>query len=246
MQVFGLLGRSLSHSFSKNYFEEKFNKEGLTDHSYVNFEMDTIEELPSLLKEQKPLKGLNVTLPYKEAVLPYLNHIDEDAIAIGAVNTIKVNSKQELIGYNTDVIGFRKSIKPFLAPSHTRALIFGSGGSSKAIAYALKQLSIPYYFVSRTPQGDQEIAYQDLDEAVIRSFKLLINCTPIGMFPNTEDILPIALNGIGTDHLVYDLIYNPKQTKLLQEAKQRGALIENGLSMLHLQAEASWKIRNTP
>lgn len=245
MKIFGLLGQSLSHSFSKTYFEEKFTKENLVNCKYFNFEIDKIEAFTTLIKEQQQLIGLNVTVPYKEAVIPYLDQLHEDAAAIGAVNTIKLNKNQRLVGYNTDVIGFRESIKPFLATPHSRALIFGTGGSSKAIAYALDKLSIPYYFVSRTPKEEKEISYQDLSEASIRSFKLLINCTPVGMFPNIDEVLPIAFEGIGADHLVYDLIYNPKQTQLLTAAKDRGALIVNGLSMLHLQAEASWKIWNS-
>ena len=245
MKRYGLLGKELSYSFSADYFSEKFSTENINNSEYLNFEIDTIEGFPEQLAKNKNLSGLNVTIPYKESVIPYLDEIDSVAAAIGAVNTIKFEANGKLIGYNTDVIGFRNSIKPFLDPNHTRALIFGTGGASKAIAYVLSNLGIPFYFVSRNPSSAKEINYTDLDSSSIESFRFLINCTPLGTFPNVNEIIPIDTNAIGAKHLVYDLVYNPKESNLLKIAKQQGAIAVNGLSMLKIQAEESWRIWNS-
>ena len=243
MKQFGLIGKSLSHSFSKKYFSDKFQKESISDCSYELYELKVIDEIHKLF-ELPNLRGLNVTVPYKEAILPYLTKIDEEAALIGAVNTILIQGK-ERIGYNTDIIGFKKSIRPFLAKEHSRALILGTGGAAKAIAIALKQLDIRYFYCSRSQATQGEIInYNDLDEQVIASFPLIINCTPLGTHPIIEEIPPVPLKGISEKHLVFDLVYNPLQSKLLFEAKSRGALICNGLNMLKMQAEASWKIWN--
>ena len=248
MRQYGLIGHSLSHSFSRNYFSKKFEQEGIVDSSYELFELNSIGQLTDLIQNKKNLVGLNVTIPYKESVLPYLTELDETAKKIGAVNTIRilrsVDHQLLLKGYNTDVIGFRESLKPFLAKEHDRALILGTGGSSKAVSYVLKQLQIPFYFVSRKPENEQSIHYDELDETSIKGFRLIVNCTPLGMHPSIDTLPAIPLGGIGAQHLVYDLVYNPKETLLLKEAKSRGALTVNGLSMLQLQAEAAWRIWN--
>lgn len=242
-RTFGLVGETLSYSFSKDYFIRKFQQEAILDISYRNFELSSIQEFPSILTD-KSIQGLNVTIPYKEAIIPYLDELDHIAQQIGAVNTIAVGENGYLKGYNTDVIGFRNSIKPFLDPNHSRALIFGTGGASKAVAFVLEELQIPYYFVSRTAQGDRIISYDDLDRSSISSFRFLIHCTPTGTHPDVDQMIPIDVDGIGDRHFVYDLVYNPEQSCLLQAAKERGAITVNGLSMLRMQAEASWKIWN--
>ncbi|MBL4709553.1 MAG: shikimate dehydrogenase [Flavobacteriales bacterium] len=244
MKVYGLLGKTLYYSFSEQYFSEKFLREKIVDTSYQNFELVDIDNFPLLIKEINTLRGLNVTIPYKEKIISFLDELDPIAQHVSAVNTIKIEANGQLKGYNTDVIGFRDSIKPFLDPNHSRALIFGTGGASKAIAFVLEELLIPYYFVSRNGAGEKIITYSDLDKSSIASFRFLINSTPVGTFPDVNTILPIDLDGIGDKHLVYDLVYNPEQSLLLKEAKKRGAITVNGLSMLKIQAEASWKIWN--
>lgn len=243
MRRFGLIGKSLSHSFSQSYFTNKFSSEQISNVSYENFELDKIEHFVQLFKIEE-LVGLNVTIPYKESILPFLDELDPIAKAIGAVNTIHFQPNGKLKGYNTDAIGFRNSIKPFLDTNHTRALIFGTGGASKAVAHTLNELQIPFYYVSRKPRNSQHVHYNDVDKSAIERFKFLINCTPLGTYPNIEQSVPIDFDGITTKHLVYDLVYNPEETFLLREAKKRKAIAVNGLSMLKLQAEASWEIWN--
>ena len=247
MRKYGLIGKNLSHSFSKNYFEEKFKKEQITTATYELFKLDKIEALSELVQQQQKLCGLNVTIPYKSAVIPLLDELDPIAKKVGAVNTITVDRKDNgefyLKGFNTDIFGFMQSLKPFFGKEHHRALIFGTGGASKAVAFVLKQLDVPFYWVSRNDTTSlQTIQYNDLDRKAIESFPFLINCTPLGMFPNTDEHIPINLEGIGENHLVYDLIYNPEETALLKIAKQKGAITVNGLSMLKLQAEEAWRI----
>jgi shikimate dehydrogenase len=247
MRKFGLIGSSLSHSFSKDYFSRKFDKEGIEATAYELYELPSINALSSLIKSEVALCGLNVTIPFKESVIPFLNETDHTAGVVKAVNTIKIDRSGEQVtlkGYNTDIIGFRDSLKPFLAKEHNRALILGTGGAAKAVSFVLKQLDIPHFFVSRKASATAHVNYSDLDEKILRSFPLLINTTPLGMHPNTESMPPIPLEGISDNHLVYDLVYNPKETLLLKEAAKRGAICVNGLSMLQLQAEAAWKIWN--
>jgi shikimate dehydrogenase len=248
MHQFGLIGNPLTHSFSKSYFEEKFKREKIRSCAYDLFPLSDVAEFDQFKNQHKELNGLNVTIPYKQSIMPFLDEIDPVAQSIGAVNTIAFEQKfgkVHLKGYNTDVIGFRQSLKPFLAKEHRRALIFGSGGASKAVAFVLKQLDVPYYKVSRKPNNKLlTIGYDDLDAKAIESFPLLINTTPLGMFPNIDEMPAILLNGIGPNHLVYDLIYNPEETRLLREAKKKRALCVNGLSMLKLQADAAWEIWN--
>jgi shikimate dehydrogenase len=243
--LMGLVGKNISYSFSRGYFAEKFKEEDLSDHKYVNFDIPKIEEFPKIIHEFKfRLKGLNVTIPYKQDVFLYLDKVDKVAKKVGAVNTIRVTKKGNLKGYNTDVVGFRDSIVPFLQPHHKKALILGTGGASKAIAYVLKELGIKYLKVSRHPRKKKEIAYKELTQELIDEYTIIINCTPLGTYPKVDQKPNIPYQFLGPDHLLYDLIYNPEKTAFLQEGEERGAQIKNGLEMLELQAEESWRIWN--
>jgi len=243
--LFGLVGRNISYSFSRGYFSDKFEQEKLSDYKYVNFDIQAIEDFPKVIHKFKfRLKGLNVTIPYKQDVFDYLDKIDKVAKKVGAVNTIKVTKKGNLKGFNTDVVGFRDSIKPFLQPHHKRALILGTGGASKAVAFVLKDLGIKYLKVSRNPQGKKEIRYTDLDQKLLNKYTIIINCTPLGTFPQVEQKPNLPYQFLGKNHLLYDLIYNPEKTAFLKEGEDRGAQIKNGLEMLELQAEESWRIWN--
>jgi len=242
MKRYGLLGRTLTHSFSKNYFAKKFAEEGISDTVYENFELKTIAEFPLLLSEHPDLKGLNVTIPYKEEVLQFLTDKNDVVEAIGACNTIKIEG-ENLTGYNTDVIGFRRSLKPQLKPHHKKALVLGTGGASKAIWYVLNELGIEPQLVSRHKQEGQ-CGYEDLGEEVLSTHHLIINTTPLGMYPNINADPPIPYEFITPQHFLFDLIYNPPKTKFLAQGEKRGAQICNGQQMLIEQAEASWRIWN--
>lgn len=241
--TYGLIGRDIDYSFSRGYFAEKFQAEDLP-HSYVNFDLQSISEFNSIFQDLENIKGLNVTIPYKEAVIPYLDKLNKRAKRIGAVNTIKVSKKGKLIGYNTDFYGFKKSLEPHLEKHHKKALIFGTGGASKAIAYALKKLKIDFYFVSRAKKENSTYTYSELTEATIASHQLLINCSPVGTYPDINACPNIPYDGVGESHILYDLIYNPEETKFLQLGKSQNAITVNGLRMLELQAEKSWQIWN--
>lgn len=242
MHRLGLLGKNISYSFSRNHFKSKFEKEGITDVTYDNFDIEDISLFPSIIENTEGLKGLNVTIPYKQAVMPMLDKIDKKAKAIGAVNTIKVKKNGKLVGYNTDCYGFKKSLKPYLKKHHKKALILGTGGASKAVAYVLKKLGIKYEYVSRTASQQVRFTYDDLNDSIINEFEIIINCTPLGTFPNIENHPNIPYEGINDKHILYDLIYNPLETKFLKLGKERGATTINGLKMLELQAEKSWSI----
>lgn len=246
MRQFGLIGKQLSHSFSKKYFENKFKLEQITNAQYKLFELESINQFKELITATPSLQGLNVTIPYKEEVIPFLDELDAIASEVGAVNTISFqrnkNGVPYLKGYNTDVIGFEESLKPSLNNSNIRALIFGTGGASKAIAYVLDKLEITYQWVSRNPTNINTISYEQVNKSILNNHHLLINCTPLGMFPNTKEYIPINPEYINETHIVYDLVYNPLETKLLSIAKAKGAQTINGLSMLEFQAEAAWKV----
>jgi len=244
MRKFGLIGKDISYSFSKGYFAEKFKTENRTNCSYVNFDFQDISEFQSIFKNHPDIKGLNVTIPYKEQIIPYLNKLNKKAAKIGAVNTIKISKKGKLIGYNTDYYGFKKSIEPLLKSQHKSALILGTGGASKAIAYALKKLDISVTYVSRHATKDDVLTYQSLSKKDITNHTIIINSTPLGTHPNINDSPDIPYQFITKEHLLYDLIYNPTETRFLQKGKAQGATVINGLLMLHLQAEKSWKIWN--
>lgn len=243
--LFGLLGKNISYSFSKTYFSKKFMNLQLTNHKYVNFDIENIEDFLEIVsKYKKSLKGCNVTIPYKESIFNYLDEIDRTASEIGAVNTIKFSSDGKLVGYNTDVVGFEKSLIPLLKTHHTKALILGTGGASKAVAYVLKKLDIDYFKVSRNPKDNLAIAYADISNQLLNEYSLIINCSPLGTFPNINEKPMIPYQFLTSKHLLYDLIYNPVETAFLIEGKKRGTQVKNGLEMLELQAEESWRIWN--
>ena len=242
MKLYGLIGYPLGHSFSKQYFTEKFDREQLKDCRFELFELSDIGELYQLLKKEPALKGLAVTIPYKESVIPFLDIIDKDAALIGAVNCISISSGK-LTGYNTDHIGFEMSLKPLLKIHHTKALVLGSGGASKAVQYVLQKLEIEYLVVTRNRQpSNGMINYESLNEKIIQEYTLIINCTPVGMFPHEKEEPEIPYHYLHAAHLLFDLIYKPTVTKFLSRGKQQGATIKNGYEMLVLQAEENWKI----
>jgi shikimate dehydrogenase len=243
---YGLIGYPLSHSFSKDYFSDKFQKENINDCEYELYPLKNIEELPALIKAEPLLKGLNVTIPYKESVLPYLDQLDETAAAVAAVNCIKIENGL-LKGYNTDIFGFRQSIKPFLETQHERALILGTGGASKAVYHVLKEIGIDCYFVTRNKSGagtEKAFEYAELNEYVMNAFKLIVNTTPLGMFPDISTFPDLPYQLLTSSHLLYDLVYNPAETEFLKKGKQQGASVVNGISMLKQQAEEAWRIWN--
>ena len=241
MTRFGLIGYPLTHSFSKKYFTEKFEKEGI-DASYSLFPISSIDQLPDLIANDNHLQGLNVTIPYKQAVLPYLSAIDTAAKDTGAVNCIDIQNGM-VTGYNTDIIGFRRSLEPLLQPQHTHALILGTGGASLAVKYVLDKLGIAYHFVSRR-KGEHVWTYEDIGEEIVSGHTLIINTTPVGMYPDINACPPLPYQAVSNQHLLYDLVYNPGETLFLAKGKAQGAVIKNGLEMLQLQAEASWDIWN--
>lgn len=243
-KLFGLLGKNISYSFSRGYFTEKFKKLDLKKHNYINFDLHKIDDLPKVISEHNDLRGINVTIPYKQAVLQFLDKLDITAAKIGAVNTIKFTKKGNLKGYNTDVVGFENSIVPLLKNGHKKALILGTGGASKAIAYALNKNKITHKFVSRNPEGKKEISYATLNKEIIENHTIIINCTPLGTSPDIEKCPNIPYQFITENHILYDLIYTPEVTTFLSKGKEKGATIKNGLEMLELQAEESWRIWN--
>lgn len=242
----GLIGKNISYSFSRGYFLEKFKKMNITELTYRNFDIPEVEEFPFLVyQKEDEFKGFNVTIPYKESIMKYLNNLDDDAEKIGAVNTIKVTEDNELKGFNTDIYGFENSLKPLLKPHHSKALILGTGGASKAVIFVLDRLGISYKIVSRNPSRENEISYESLSEDIMTSHKLIINASPVGTHPNVEECPNIPYKFLSEDHYLFDLIYNPAVTMFLQKGKDVGASTKNGLEMLELQAEKSWEIWNS-
>jgi len=242
MKTYGLIGKNISYSFSRSYFSDKFSQLKI-DAEYVNFDLQNIEQLYSVLKETPNLGGLNVTIPYKEQVIPFLTNLDPIAKEIGAVNTIKLDNKGALTGYNTDYYGFQESLRPHLKDHHKKALILGTGGASKAIAYTLQKLNIAHTSVSRSAK-DGQITYFDLNKEVLADHLLIINCTPLGTFPDMDAYPPIPVEFLTPNHLLYDLIYNPKITKLMKLTMNANGQVINGEKMLELQAEKAWEIWN--
>lgn len=240
---YGLLGKNISYSFSKGYFTQKFKDLGMDDHSYENFDLQDISELETVLSQDN-IKGFNVTIPYKEEVLAYLDQLDAKAEKIGAVNTIKI-TENGLKGFNTDAYGFEKSLAPLLRPHHKKALILGTGGASKAVRFVLEEMGISTTYVSRNKKAGQ-YAYDELNKAIMEENTLIVNCTPLGTHPNIEKKPDIPYQHIGKEHLLYDLIYNPDKTTFLALGETHGATIQNGLGMLQWQAEKAWEIWNTP
>ena len=260
MKLYGIIGYPLAHSFSQKYFSEKFLKLGLADHEYKTFPIANISEFPKIISENPALLGLSVTIPHKQAVIPCLNELDETARIVGAVNCIKIvpsplkaDQVPRLVGYNTDVFGFQQAIKPFLESHHSRALILGTGGASKAVAFVLSEIGVDFHFVTRNQpkarsqkQTDHKniFNYSELNKSIIDNFPLIINTTPVGMFPNITSTPQIPYEHLTSKNFCFDLIYNPEKTLFLQKAKEKGALTQNGLTMLHQQAEKAWEIWN--
>ena len=240
---FGLLGRNISYSFSKGHFTKKFENEKYQGYTYENFDIQEIGAFPDIIKNTENLSGMNVTIPYKEEVIPFLDKLSKKATKIGAVNTIKFTKKGKLKGYNTDYFGFLKSLKPLLQPHHKKALILGTGGASKGVAFALEELGIEYTFVSRKA-SEKAIDYSQLNSDIFQEYQIIINSTPIGTSPNIEACPEIPYEFFTDKHIAYDLIYNPAETQFLKNAKGRGAQIKNGLDMLIFQAEKAWEIWN--
>ena len=274
MTTYGLIGYPLGHSFSRKFFTEKFEKEGI-DAQYLNFEIPSIEEFPEIIKNNPELRGLNVTIPYKQQVMQYLDEISEEAKAIGAVNVVRIERpspqpspimgretmrnagnkpdglpikgdmseglRGSLIGYNSDVIGFVESIKPLLKPHHKKALILGTGGASKAIRYGLeKKLGMETLFVSRSAREGM-ITYEEVTAEVLKEYEVIVNCSPVGMYPHVDECPALPYEAMNENNLLYDLVYNPLETLFMKKGAEQGATVKNGLEMLHLQAIASWK-----
>lgn len=244
MKRFGLIGKQLQHSFSKKYFSEIFRQLQLSDFLYENYEIDSIENIIPLIRQIDDLKGINITIPYKESVMQYLNWIDPEAKGIGAVNTIKISrhgSILNLSGFNTDVYGFEYSLQSFLRPHHRSALILGTGGSSKSVAYVFRKLGIPFHFVSRSSKQDS-FTYQELNEEIIKENTVIVNTTPVGTFPELSTCPDIPYQYLNSAHLLFDLIYNPSETLFLKKGREAGAATSSGLHMLQLQADKSLEI----
>lgn len=245
MDKYGLIGYPLKHSFSISYFNEKFRAEHINA-EYVNFEIPRIEDFMEVVDENPDLCGLNVTIPYKEQVIPYLDELDKDTAKISAVNVIKIirlpKGKNRLVGYNSDVIGFTKSIGPMLQPHHRKALVLGTGGASKAVSYGLETLGVKNIRVSRTKRSDDVLTYQELTPEVMAEHTVIVNCTPVGMYPKVDFCPDIPYGLLTPDHLLYDLLYNPGETLFMKKGREQGATVKNGLEMLLLQAFAAWEI----
>ena len=240
MRTYGLIGKTLGYSFSKSFFERYFSENDI-DAQFHNFELAAIEDISGVFEQQ--ISGLSVTRPYKESIIPFLDDLSIEAKVIGAVNCIQFKDGL-IIGHNTDVYGFQQSIKPFLTNQHERALIFGTGGASKAIAYVLKNLGIDVLFISQDPKGDKHFSYAEVNNHMLNACKLLVNCTPVGTLDYKDSKFDLPFEYLTSDHLVVDLVYNPPMTDLLLKSKQQGATILNGESMLKHQALRSWKIWN--
>lgn len=242
MRLFGLLGYPLTHSFSQKYFTEKFTSIGLLDAAYENFSIPTIQELTGILQSRKELEGFNITIPYKKAVIDFLDELSEPVQKMGACNCVKIVDGK-LKGFNTDTVGFQQSLQPYLKPHHQQALILGTGGASAAVEYVFQELNIPYQFVSRTPSANT-LGYDELTKEIMDTHHLVINTTPLGMYPNVAASPDIPYQLLTPQHHLFDLVYNPAETKFLFLGKQQGASTQNGHEMLILQAEESWRIWN--
>jgi len=248
MDSYGLIGKKLGHSFSKAYFEKKFDSLDIQA-QYLNFELDDIRQLKEIIKNDPQLRGLNVTIPFKKSVTDFIDQVDEVAGKVGSVNTLKIQRLRDatsIIGYNTDVIGFEETLRPLLADRKSdAALILGTGGASNAVAYVLHKMKIPFIYVSRTPANKNERSYTELTSEIINRHRLIINTTPVGMFPLVDEVPPIPYQHMDEKHILYDLIYNPEETLFLKNGREKGSKTVNGLKMLELQAEASWNIWNS-
>ena len=245
MDKYGLIGHPLGHSFSKSYFNEKFQNENI-DAEYINFDIPDIDDLPEVLASNPELRGLNVTIPYKQKVISFLDSVSPEARAIGAVNVIRITHKgnnTKLKGFNSDVIGFTKSIEPLLEKKHKKALILGTGGASKAVDYGLRSLGLETVFVSRYERPGT-IQYNRITDDVVREYNVIVNCTPVGMFPHTDECPQLPYDALDEHNILYDLLYNPDETLFMYKGRKKGATVKNGLEMLLLQAFASWEFWN--
>lgn len=241
MAKYGLIGKDIGFSFSKVFFTTKFEQEKRLD-TYENFDIDDISLIRQIISKNKDLKGLNITIPYKESVIPFLDRLQKDAKVIGAVNTIKIMRDGRLVGYNTDHIGFAKALANYLPLKEKSALILGTGGASKAVAYVLETMGFTYQFVSRTKKHNGNLTYSALDRNIIQSHFLIVNCTPLGTFPKVQEHPNIPYHDLTSDHLLFDLIYNPRETEFLKMGYAKGARVTNGMKMLEYQAKKSWLI----
>ncbi|MBR4129590.1 MAG: shikimate dehydrogenase [Bacteroidaceae bacterium] len=241
MDKYGIIGFPLGHSFSRGFFTEKFAREGI-DAQYLNFEIPDATMLLDILRENPELRGLNVTLPHKQAVIPLLDELSDEAREIGAVNVIRVRDGK-LKGFNSDIIGFTESIRPLLQPHHKKALILGTGGASRAIRVGLSRLGIEWTYVTRSPR-EKMLAYSDLTPEVMKEYSVIVNCSPVGMFPKVDQAPAIPYELLTQKHLLFDLVYNPEDTLFMQKGREQGAIVKNGLEMLYLQAVASWRFWN--
>ena len=245
MDKYGIIGNPLGHSFSRGFFTEKFAREGI-DAQYLNFQIPEIKLLPEVLKENPELRGLNVTLPYKREVIPFLDELSEEAREIGAVNVIRCtmdNGRWTMKGFNSDIIGFTESIKPLLKPHHKKALILGTGGASRAICVGLNRLGLEWKYVSRTPHEGM-FTYNDITAETLKEYEVIVNCSPVGMYPKVDECPAIPYEYLTPDNLLFDLVYNPEITLFMKKGTLQGATVKNGLEMLHLQAIASWNFWN--
>jgi shikimate dehydrogenase len=241
MTKYGIIGYPLGHSFSRGFFTEKFARESI-DAQYLNFEIPDVAMLSDVLRDNPELRGLNVTLPHKQAVIPLLDEMSEEAMEIGAVNVIRVRNGK-LKGFNSDIIGFTNSIKPLLQPHHRKALVLGTGGASKAIRVGLNRLGIEWTYVSRSPR-DGMVTYEDITAKTLQEYTVIVNCSPVGMFPKVDAAPAIPYELLSPQHLLFDCVYNPEETLFMKKGREQGATVKNGLEMLHLQAIASWNFWN--
>ena len=244
LEIYGLIGYPLGHSFSKGFFTEKFQREGIPA-EYRNFEIPRADQLLDIVRQTPGLRGLNCTIPHKQAILPLLDELSDEARQIGAVNVIQMLPDGRLKGYNSDIIGFMDSLRPLLRDHHRKALVLGTGGASKAICLGLEKLDLAWTYVSRTPREGQ-FAYTELTSDVVREYEVIVNCSPVGMHPHTDECPPLPYEALTEHNLLYDLVYNPEETLFLKQGRERNAQVKNGLEMLHLQARASWTFWNTP
>lgn len=248
MKTYGLIGHKLGHSFSRNFFTEKFKNEGLDGYEYINFELESIEDFPSIFEQGKTICGLSCTIPYKQQIIRFMDEIDEEAEKIGAINTVKVlglKGKPILKGFNTDLFGFEHSLRPMLEEKHKKAIILGTGGASKAIKYLFDKTGIEYLSATtKAATGEKEISYHQLTEELMNEYLIIVNATPLGTFPKVDTCPDIPYQFVGSDHVFFDLVYNPAVTMFLKKGNERGAKTKNGLEMLHLQALKAWEIWN--
>lgn len=242
-RIYGLIGKDISYSFSKEYFNKKFKENAIDNCEYKNFDFNEIKDVASFLsKLPKEIRGLNVTIPYKQEIIPLLDEMTTHAKKIGAVNCIEITKEGKKIGHNTDWVGFTKSLKPFLKHKEVKAIILGTGGASKAVQYALKKMKIQFLIVSRTSSKKTDLTYENIEEEQIKNYDLIINCTPLGTFPDIHSCPEIPFQYLSSKNIVFDLVYNPTLSTLLKKAASRGSIIKNGYEMLTLQAEENWKI----